>query len=184
MRVVKFSKVFIILFAFLLSFMACRNYIFENGYIYLAEQFEVYSIEQFWNVVYPAWNENLQVFSIADFPQLYYYMVLVTVGKVVGSYKALQLSALALPVFLSFISSFILIEHLLKRLNNFSELCVFTSALLGAFIFTVNPWFAVNARNISFRAEYAFLPLIFHFYIQLLDSGNWRNALYLGIVLA
>jgi hypothetical protein len=91
---------------------------------------------------------------------------------------------LAFPIFFSFISAFILNEYLLKGLDNFSDLCIFTSALIGAFVFTVNPWFATCARNISLRAEYSLLPLIFYFYIQLLDSGKWRNAIYLAMVLA
>ena len=128
---IKNSRILVLLFAFLLSFLSCRNYIFEDGYIYLAEQFEVYSDDQFWRYVYPTWNDRLQAFNVVSLSKLYYYALLVGIGKLFNSYKLLQLIALVLPIFVAFVSSFILNEHLLSRhLGSSRSVYVFISAFV------------------------------------------------------
>jgi L-asparagine transporter-like permease len=42
-----------------LAFTATWRYWTTPGYIYLAEEFEVFTPQQFLNVAYPLWNEQL-----------------------------------------------------------------------------------------------------------------------------
>ncbi|HIH71985.1 MAG: Uncharacterized protein XD43_0187 [Thermococcales archaeon 44_46] len=184
----KLFKVVPLLTALLLTLLACRDYIFYDGYIYLAEQFEVYSLDQFWRIVYPIWNEQLQGISIADFPKIYYYAFLVAIGKLSSnSYKVLQLTALALPIFITFVSSFYMNKYMLQKVikdPHTQEHIILIASLVGAFVFTVNPWFVTNPRNIILRIEYSSMPLIALFFTKLLETKKLKYGLYLAILLS
>ncbi len=156
-----------------LAFTATWRYWTTPGYIYLAEEFEVFTPQHFLNVAYPLWNEQLGRFPLSDAFKLYYYVFLYAVGVAFG-YKALQGLALTLPIVLSFLSAYSLTRHLTGSPQ---------AALTAAFIYAVNPWAATNPRNLILRLEYALIPLLFLLQLKYLDTGKLKYVVYVALVL-
>ena len=156
-----------------LAFTATWRYWTTPGYIYLAEEFEVFTPQQFLNVVYPLWDEQLGRFPLSDAFKLYYYVFLYAAGVAFG-YKALQGLALTLPIMLSFLSAYSLARHLTGSPQ---------AALTAAFIYAVNPWVATNPRNLILRLEYALFPLLFLLQLKYLDTGKLKYVVYVALVL-
>jgi len=178
--------VIIILSSLILPIIIGWKFIFFNGYIYLHEQFEAYTIEEFWRVVYPLWNDRIQGFNVPEQTKLYLYIPIILVAKIVGSYKVLQALLLFLPYPIAFISSFKLAKYLISRImdKEFSSEYLLLSAFIVAFIFTVNPWSAINPRNIMLRFQYAFLPLIIYLFLRLLEEKKFKYAISFAILMA
>jgi len=162
-----------IVISILVTFMATWKFWITPGYIYLAEELEVFTPQQFLGVAYPLWNEQLGRFSFSDQSKLYYYLFLYAIGEVF-TYKALQGVALALPIALSFLSAYLLTSYLTKNPR---------AALIAAFIYTINPWVAINPRSLILRLEYALFPLLFLFQLKYLDTGKLKYVLYVALVL-
>lgn len=110
---------FVLLISIILSFIVGRGYIFNNGIIYLSEQFEVYDIKNFLKGVYPLWNDKIQFPALLTLPKLYLYFPLIFISSLFDSYKLLQTLMLLLPYIISFISSFKLSEYI--TLNYINE---------------------------------------------------------------
>lgn len=169
-----------------LAFFVGRNFIMSNGYAYFAENLEVYTIQHFFKVFYPTWNENLQIHNLADLPKLYLYAPLSFIAGILDSYKFLQTLLILLPYPIAFLSAFKLSEHITQRSveRRISERLLYLSSVSAAFIFTVNPWFTMVPLRIMFRFQYAFLPLLLYLFIKLLESKNLRFAIYFAGVMA
>ena len=139
-----------------LAIVAGRVFLQTDGYIYLGEQFEVYNLDQFQYVVYPLWNEKIQSFSLADLTKLYVVIPVISLAKAINAvtgidgYKILQAILLLSPFSISFLSAFKLTQYVASKFSSDSFL-QFLSAIMAAFVFTVNPWFATNPRDYMFR---------------------------------
>ena len=162
-----------IVISILVAFMATWKFWITPGYIYLAEELEVFTPQQFLGVAYPLWNEQLGRFSFSDQSKLYYYLFLYAIGEVF-TYKDLQGLALALPIALSFLSAYLLTSYLTGSPK---------AALIAAFIYTINPWVATNPRNLILRLEYALLPLLFLLQLKYLEIGKHKYIVYTALVL-
>ncbi len=162
-----------IVISVLIACMATWRFWVTSGYIYLAEELEVFTPQQFLGVAYPLWNEQLGRFPFSDQFKLYYYVFLYTIGVAFG-YKALQGLALALPIALSFLSAYLLTSYLTKSPK---------AALIAAFIYTINPWVATNPRHIVLRIEYALFPLLFLLQLKYLETNKHKYMVYTALVL-
>ncbi len=162
-----------IVISVLIACMATWRFWVTSGYIYLAEELEVFTPQQFLGVAYPLWNEQLGRFPFSDQFKLYYYVFLYTIGVAFG-YKALQGLALALPIALSFLSAYLLTSYLTKSPK---------AALIAAFIYTINPWVATNPRHIVPRIEYALFPLLFLLQLKYLETNKHKYMVYTALVL-
>lgn len=169
----------ILLISLLFAVFFGRNYIWSDGFVYLAEQFEVYTVEDFWGVFYPTWNEKLGTVNFADLPKLYLYAPLTAISGMLGSYKLLQAILLLLPYPVAFLSMFILAKHFICHTIEEAdrEEIVSISSALAAFVFTINPWFAMTPRNILLRISYAFLPLLIYLFLRMLEEKNMKFIL-------
>ena len=176
----KYLAVFFL--SLLLTFIIGRNFILGSGYIYLFENFEVYRVQEFWKVFYPSWNTNLQTFNFLDLPKLYIYFPITLIASLFNSYKLLQIILLLLPFPVAFVSAFLLSEHFF--LNKLNKKHAFLSALVSAFIFTVNPWFVIASRNIFLRFQYAFLPLVVYLFLKILKSHDRKYIFYFALVMS
>jgi len=143
------------------------------GYIYLAEEFEVFTPQQFLGVSYPLWNEELGRFPTSDAFKLYYYLILYAIGEVFG-YKVLQGLALTLPISLSFVSTYVLTRYIFGNP---------LASLIAGFVYAVNPWVATNPRHLVMRIEYALFPLLFFFIIKYLDTRQYKYIIYSALIL-
>ena len=68
-----------------LAIVAGRGFLQFDGYLYLAENFEVYSLDQFQDKFYPLWNEEMQDFNIANLPKLYVVMPIIGLAKAINA---------------------------------------------------------------------------------------------------
>jgi hypothetical protein len=162
-----------IVISVLIACMATWRFWVTPGYIYLAEELEVFTPQQFLGVAYPLWNEQLGRFPFSDAFKLYYYVFLYTIGVAFG-YKALQGLALALPIALSFLFAYLLTSYLTKSPK---------AALIAAFVYTVNPWVATNPRDIVLRIEYALFPLLFLLQLKYIETDKHKYMVYTALVL-
>lgn len=169
-----------------LAIIATRDLLTTSGVIYLAEQFEVYSLDGFLNVVTPLWNRQLQSFSTAGQAKLYLYTLLYSVAKASGSYKALQFLALGLPIVLGFLGTYWLARHTLRNYASEQERPdgVLILSLLAGYLYTVNPWVVMASRNLMLRFGYACFPILIFFLLRLWESDDARYAVYFGVTLA
>jgi hypothetical protein len=176
----------LLILSFTLMFIMGRGLILGEGYVYLAEEFEVYTVEAFGKTVYPIWDARIQAFAISEQLKMYLYTMVTLIAGAFNSYKLLQLLMLLLPFPIALISSFKLGEYLLVNTfdKRISTKCAFLSSLIGAFVFVVNPWFAMNSRHIFWRFGYAFLPLLVYFFLRLVESKNLKYAVFLGGIMA
>jgi hypothetical protein len=177
---------YIVIMGLMLSLVSTYKYWLEPGYIFLTEEFEVFTPAQFLKVAFPLWNENIQAYSFIDVMKLYYYLILYIIGVLFG-YKSLQGIALTFPIFNSFLSSYILIKYLVSKTgigikNRLEENC-FLAIITGAIVYTYNPWFAIQSRNIILRLEYSFLPLLMYYLVKYLDTGLYRYLIYKAFIL-
>jgi hypothetical protein len=158
----------------ILTLLIGREVILSPGYIVLLEQFEVYTLQNFIKYTYPAWNEQIQAFNLGGIPKIYLYGFISLIGKVMGnSYKVVQILLLLLPYPIAFLSMQKLSEHVTsKSLKTNLTNAIFIFSLIAAFVYTINPWFANNPRNVIFRVEYAFLPLITLLFILMLEKDR------------
>jgi hypothetical protein len=172
-----------------LAIVAGRGYLQSDGYVYLAEQFEVYNLDRFQDVVYPLWNEATQSFILADLTKLYVLMPIIGVAKTINvvagidGYKTLQAILLLSPISISFLSAFKLTQYIASKFSS-DSFRQFLAAVLGAFVFTVNPWFATNPRDYMFRLEYAILPLLVYLFLKMIYSGDRRYIIFLALALS
>ncbi|MFZ8812037.1 MAG: hypothetical protein ACO2PN_28540, partial [Pyrobaculum sp.] len=162
-----------IVISILVAFMVTWKFWITPGYIYLAEELEVFTPQQFLGVAYPLWNEQLGRFSFSDQSKIYYYLFLYAIGEAFA-YKALQGLALTLPIALSFLSAYLLTSYLTRSPK---------AALIAAFIYAVNPWAATNPRNLTLRLEYALFPLLFLLQLKYLDTRKLKYVLYVALIL-
>jgi len=170
--------------ALILSLVITRGYLLHSGYIYLAEQFEVYTVDGLWHVVYPVWCDRVQSPALADVVKIYLYTPFIVIAKVFNSYKLLQFLLLATPHYLSFVSAFKLARYVVSRVYNLPEKYVLLSAYISAFVFSVNPWFAICPRNITMRFQYSALPIVVYAFIRLLETNRLRYFLFFVLVMA
>ena len=176
----------IIFTSLFLTFLIGRTFILTEGYVYLAENFQVYQIQDFWSGVYPTWNENLQIFNLGGLTKTYLYAPITLALGLIGSYKLLQMIFLLMPYPIAFFSVFKLTEYVIVSVTGkkISDKHVFLPSLLAAFIFTVNPWFVLNPRNLIFRIQYSFLPLILYLFLRIINSRNNKHILYFALTTA
>ena len=162
-----------IVISILVALMATWKFWVFPGYIYLFEEFEVFTPQHFLDVAHSLWNEQLGRHSFNDRFKLYYYLFLYAIGEAF-TYKVLQGLALALPIALSFLSAYLLTRYLTKSPK---------AALIAAFIYTINPWVATNPRNILHRIEYALFPLLFLLQLKYLETNKRKYMVYAALVL-
>ena len=172
-------------FAVLLAIIVGRGYIFQPGYIYLAEQFEAFSVDAAFEAVYPPWDEQLQLFHPEAGTKLFLYLGPYLLGKLFSSYKLYQALLLLLPVAVAFFSTYLLLDNLLTEYPRYrpSAAISFVAALLGGYCYILNPWFATNPRNLALRFDYALLPLILFLFLRILRGGRARHIIGLSVVL-
>jgi hypothetical protein len=169
----------------LIGIIAIRDFIFQDGYLFLAEQYEVYDLDQFIGTVYPVWSDKLQSFNFADLTRLYIVLPLSMVLSIFGGagYKIIQAVLLAGPVSIAFISSFKLTQYVTSKFTE-NHLQMFVSSLLAAFVFTISPWVATNPRNFMFRLEYAVFPLSVFCFLKILHTNEKKYVVYLALILS
>lgn len=153
-----------------------------EGLIYLAEQLEVVSYDQFLRLFSSAWNEQSQSFALAEIPKNYLYGLLWAVGKVSFlSFKDFQIMLLASPIMIGFTGAYYLNRYLLESIKGFEYKTVpVIASLAGAFVFVVNPWFVNTPRNIMLRWQFAALPILIWLFLRFLDKPRYGR----GVVLA
>jgi hypothetical protein len=189
LRVQKIYVLIAIILSISLAVVAGKGFLQSDGYVYLAEQFEVYNLDQLQHVVYPPWNEETQRFILADLTKYYVVMPIIGVAKVINAlmgidgYKTLQAILLLSPISISFLSAFKLTHYIASKFssNSFQQ---FLSAILGAFVFTINPWFATNPRDYMFRLEYSILPLLVYLFLKMIYSRDRRYIVFLALALS
>jgi len=174
----------VIFISLLLTLVIGRNFIFEEGYVYLFENFEVYRVEEFWKVFYPMWNVNMQFFNFLELPKIYIYFPVTALATVFNSYKLLQIILLLVPFPIAFISSFLLSRYLITSSFKANEFQKFISSLLSAFVFTVNPWFVIASRNLFLRIQYSLLPLLIYLFIRILETKERKYVVYFAVLMA
>ena len=161
----------VVYLSLVLALIAGWKVIVFPGYVYLAEQFEVYDIRHFLNVAYPAWNENLQAPNTVDIAKLYLY-ILATILSF-GSYKLLQVILLLTPIFIAFLSMFKFAHSVSKKEP---------IAYIAAFIYTINPWFATEPRNTILRFEYALTPFLLYLALRTIKENQKKDAILFAII--
>ena len=172
-----------------LAIIAGRGFLQSDGYLYLAENFEVFTLDQFQNEFYPLWNENTQIFILANLPKLYVTMPIIALANAINAvtgidgYKTLQAILLLSPISIAFLSAYKLTHYFASKFSADSFL-PFLSAILAAFIFTINPWFATNPRQYMWRLEYAVLPLFVYLFLKIIHSGDRKYIIFLAVVLS
>jgi hypothetical protein len=178
-----------IIMSFSLAIVAGRGFLQYDGYLYLAETFEVYNLDQFQDVFYPIWNEKTQRFILADLPKLYIVMPIIALTKAVNAvtgidgYKTLQAILILSPFIISFLSAFKLTHYIVSKFSS-DSFRQFLSAILGAFVFTINPWFATNPRDYMFRLDYAVLPLFVYLFLKMIHSGDRKYIVLLAAAIS
>lgn len=183
--ITKRDLVVILTISIILGFVACWKYILLSGYIFLAEQFEVYNTKDFLKIVYPLWGEKLQIAKFADATKNYLYVPVSFISF--NSYKLLQSILLILPFSLSFINMAVLSTYFLRKTLKNTEVNqknILFSAIISSIIYVINPWFIAEPRNICLRFNYAFMPLHTYFAIRTLEDKSLKYPLALGISLA
>ena len=169
----------------LLTFIIGFKFILFDGYIYLAEQFEVYKVQDFLNIFFPLWNDKLQTFNFAELPKIYLYFPITIISNIINSYKLLQILLLLLPYPIAFLSVYKLSNYINNLIfQNCSKKYIFISSSFAAFIYIINPWFAMNPRNLFFRIQFAFIPLLLYVFLKILQTRDKKYIIYLGIIMA
>ena len=120
-----------------LAIVAGRGFLQSDGYLYLAENFEVYNLDQFQNEFYPLWNENTQKFVLSHLPKLYVTMPIIALANAINAvtgidgYKILQAILLLSPISIAFLSAFKLTHYFASKFSSDSFIN-FMSAILAS----------------------------------------------------
>ncbi|WP_087036156.1 hypothetical protein [Thermococcus litoralis] len=175
----------ILIFLFIVS---VRTLLFHPGYIILAEQLEAISYEKFWPIYKFAWDYQVGLFPLEEFPKVYLYNLLIIISKYVLhiSFKRFEILMLGLQFPLGFISAYLLLRYFLKKtFLRINELIINVASITGAFVYVVNPWVAVYQHNINLKFQHAILPLVYLYFLKiLLEQKKLKNVLIGAMLLA
>ncbi|NPA99437.1 MAG: hypothetical protein GXO43_08670, partial [Crenarchaeota archaeon] len=173
----KIELIGLIIVSFVLIILVGRRILLTSGIPVLAEQIETYTANNFWKVVYPTWNENTGVFSIADFPKLYLYAVIKGLSYIFGLATTIKLF-LILPNVVAVLTSYYLVRYLITEgpSGQSTEVINRSPWLYALLLLTVsltygfNPWIMCRSRNMILRWQYALTPLIIYLWMQILTE--------------
>lgn len=168
--------------SFLITLTIGRR-IFSPGYVFLAEEFEVYSIPNFVKVFYPTWDNLFQRFDWASFYKMYLYAPFALFSSIFNSYKVLQILLLLSPYSIAFSSMYYLLKYLLSSDNSYKRNSYFLILLLSSFIYVVNPWLASHPRNLFLRFHYALLPLSTLFFLKMIKEKDFKYSVLFALTL-
>jgi hypothetical protein len=170
------------LIGFLITYISVHSVLSHSGYIVLAEQLEVYSLDRFIDVFYPTWCSQVQAFPLADFIKLYLYGSLAIIAKVFNlSFRELEIIMLASPFFIGFVSMYYLAKYFIVKISS-TRIPTIVSSLASAFIYVINPWMANMPRNIYLRFEFSLLPLIYLSFIKMIEKPSMRNIMIFSFI--
>ncbi|WP_297512622.1 hypothetical protein [Thermococcus sp.] len=172
-----------------LSILVGRKVLSMPGIPILAEQIETYTADNFWKVVYPTWNENTEVFSIADFPKLYLYAIIKGLSYIFGFSITIKLF-LILPNVVAVLTAYYLVEYLILKIGNnngkFTEIInrnswIYLLLLTVSITYGFNPWIMCRSRNIILRWQYALTPLIIYLWMKILTEKKIKPTQIVAI---
>ncbi len=180
-----FEYIFVVFIALLLSIMCLRDFIFSEGHIILAEQIEVYTLDNFKNIFLYTWSDRLQVGipDNIDVSKIYLYSLLLFLPNFLNSFKLLEILIWGIPTFLSFISMYFLAKYIFSnRIND--KFILFVICLILAFLYVFNPWQVLHPRNIFERIPFAVFPLLMLFFLRILRENKFLYIFLFAFLLS
>ncbi|WP_050002515.1 glycosyltransferase family protein [Thermococcus eurythermalis] len=182
---------YIILFivAISLFLVSVRALLLYQGYVILSEQLEAISYEKFWPMYKFAWDCQVGLFPLEEFPKVYLYNFLILVSKNIFhlSFRSFEILLLGLQFPLGFIFAYCLLKYFIKNtfLISQEDFKVEIASIVGAIIYVINPWVAVYQHNISLKFQHALLPLTYLYFLKtLLEHKKLRYAIIGATLLA
>ena len=165
-----------------------RRVLFSPGIIILAENLEVYSLSSLIQNYTPYWQEKFQYFDFGIGDSVYLYGLSAWTARLVGlSYVALERLLLLAPHGLAFATMYLLVRYIIQRgpeapTRQIAVACSVTAAMAYA----LNPWIAVQPRDIALRFDYALTPLLLMLYMRSFRSprAGYRDIIAASLVLS
>jgi hypothetical protein len=178
----------VLMIALLLCAVIGHRVIVSSGIVILAENFEVYSIDALEENYNPYWQEKFQYFDFGIADSVYLYGLFILIGKLMRiSYEIIQRIMLLLPHSLAFISMYCLTRRMLLRsaIESPKRLVIIISIIAGT-AYTLNPWIAVQPRDIMLRFDYALTPLVLLLFFNVLEyeKNRFTHIFVLSVVVS
>lgn len=182
------ERLIVALIALILCILIGRKVIFSSGIVILAENLEVYSLDSLSKNYTPYWQEKFQYFDFGIADSVYLYGFFILLGKLLGlGYAIIQRLLLLLPHGIAFLAMYSLVRYiLLNSPDRPTRKVIMAISVTSGVIYTLNPWIAVQPRDIALRFDYALTPLVVLLFFSVFKKreGRFRNIILFSLTLS